>query len=131
MIIHSAFLQDAENVQVDSLGAELGSRDKRDENKFDYNAFVDAMSDSDDVDDNDANEEQTYDPDVNINHFEASGTYSLDLIGQRRVLRQERSAAVNHLELPEAMESTLTAHIDHSESQFIILQHWITCYHWF
>ena len=114
----------------------MGRRKKRDNNVFDYNDFVDAMSDSEDEDDfdsdsgdiddsdaieSDANEEQTYDPDTNINHFEADGTYSLDLVGQRRVLRQERSAAVNHLELPEAMESTLMAHIDHSESNAITL----------
>ena len=121
----------------------MGKREKRDNNIFDYNDFVDAMSDSEDVDgfdsdshvdDNDAlkaNEKQTYDPDVNINHFEASGTYSLDLVGQRRVLRKERSAAVNHLELPEAMESTLMAHIDHSESNVITLYYWITFYHSF
>ena len=60
-------------------------------------------------------EEPTYDGTVDIGYFEASGTYSLDLIRQRRVLRHERSAAVNHLELPEAMESTLMAHIDLSE----------------
>ena len=119
----------------------MGKRKKRDNNIFDHNDFVDAMSDSENVDDfdsdsavdeNDAletDEDQTYDPDVNIDHFEASGTYSLDLIGQRRVLRKERSAAVNHLELPEAMESTLMAHIDHSESNVITLYYWITCYH--
>ena len=118
----------------------MGKREKRDNNVFNYDDFVDAMSDSEDVDDFDsedvddidadseADEEQTYDPDININHFEASGTYSLDLVGQRRVLRQERSAAVNHLELPEAMESTLMAHIDHSESNVITLYYWITCY---
>ena len=88
----------------------------------------DSDSDVDDSDTLDANEEQTYDPDININHFEASGTYSLDLIGQRRMLRQERSAAVNHLELPEATQSTLIAHIDHSESNGITLYYWITCY---
>ena len=54
----------------------------------------------------------SYDDSMDINHFKASGTYSLDLIGQRRVLRHERSAVINHLELPEATEST---HIDHSE----------------
>ena len=113
----------------------MGRRKKRDNNVFDYDDFVDAMSDLEDEDDfdsdsdiddsdaieSDANEEQTYDPDTNINHFDAGGKYSLDLVGQRRVLRQERSAAVNHLELPEAMESTLMAHIDHSESNAITL----------
>ena len=60
-------------------------------------------------------EEQTYDPNVDMNHMEAKGAYSLDLVGQRRVLQRERRAAVNHLELPEAVESSLMAHIDHSE----------------
>ena len=111
-------------------------RKKRDNNVYDYDDFVDAMSDSEDVDDFDsdsdvddsdafeANKEQTYDPDTSINHFEASGNYSLDLIDQRRVLRQERSAAVNHLELPEATQSTLMAHIDHSESNGTTLYYW-------
>ena len=59
--------------------------------------------------------EQTYDPNVDMNHMEAKGSYSLDLVGQRRVLQRERRAAVNHLELPEAVESSLMAHIDLSE----------------
>ena len=60
-------------------------------------------------------QEQTYDPNVDMNHMEAKGSYSLDLVGQRRVLQRERRAAVNHLELPEAVESSLLAHIDLSE----------------
>ena len=77
--------------------------------------------DNDSNDDNDNNasameEDPTYDSNTDLPDFDAKGTYSLDLTGQRRLLRQERSAAVNHLELPEAMESTLMAHIDHSES---------------
>ena len=49
--------------------------------------------------------------------FDAEGSYKMDMVSQRRMLSRERRSAVNHLELPEAVESTLMAHIDHSESE--------------
>ena len=112
-----------ENVEGDSLEAELGSRKKREDIMSDFSEFLsDDMEEQNDFNDDESEgegftmaEEPTYDDTVDIDYFEASGTYSLDLIRQRRVLRHERSAAVNHLELPEAMESTLMAHIDLSE----------------
>ena len=115
--------KNTDNIEGDSLEAEPGSRKKREDIMSDFSEFL-----SDDTEEqNDFNydesegegftmaEEPTYDDTVDIDNIEASGTYSLDLIRQRRVLRQERSAAVNHLELSEAMESTLMAHIDLSE----------------
>jgi hypothetical protein len=109
-----------DNVEGDSLEAELGSRRKREDIMSDFSEFVsDGMEDQNSFNSNEDEvegytmaEEPTYDETVDIDYFEASGSYSLDLIRQRRVLRHERSAAVNHLELPEAMESTLMAHID-------------------
>lgn len=56
----------------------------------------------------------SYDPTVNINHFEAKGSYSLDLIGQQRVSRRTRSTE-DHLQLPEVVESNLLAFINHSK----------------
>ena len=123
---------------------EQQSRDKRELDMSDYFQFLsEAVSNSEEDDDSDYSEsddsdydggaennnigddeddvvsameeEQTYDPNVDMNHMEAKGSYSLDLVGQRRVLQRERRAAVNHLELPEAVESSLMAHIDHSE----------------
>lgn len=61
--------------------------------------------------------DSTFDPsdEADLPSIEAKGTYLLKLVGQRRLLRRERSAAVNHLELPEATQSTLMACIDHSK----------------
>ena len=59
----------------------------------------------------------SYDPSVNINHFEAKGSYTLDLIGQRRVSRHARSTK-DHLQLPEAVESNLLAFINNSKHRF-------------
>lgn len=61
-------------------------------------------------------EDPTYDPspEADMPAIDAHGKYSLKMVGQRRLLRQERSAAVNHLELPEATQSSLMANIDHS-----------------
>lgn len=61
--------------------------------------------------------DSTYDPSdaADLPSIEGKGTYSLKLVGQRRLLRRERSATVNHLELPEATQSTLMARIDHSK----------------
>ena len=98
-------------MEGESLEAELGRRKKRQDTMSDFSEFPG---------ENIENDEPTYDGTVDIDYFEASGTYSLDLIHQRRVLRHERSAAVNHLELPKVMESTLMAHIDLSE--YLVVQ---------
>ena len=81
------------DVEKDSLEAEAG-RKRRD---------VEAS----------ATDVPTYDPTVNINHFEAQGSYTLDLIGQRRISRHARSTK-DHLQLPEAVESNLLAFINQS-----------------
>ena len=103
----------------DSLEAELGSRKKRNDIMFDFSEFPEQQnnfnSDEGEGEGFTMDEEPSYDNTVDIDYIEASGTYTLDLIRQRRVLRHERSVAVNHLELPKAMESTLMAHIDLSE----------------
>ena len=63
----------------------------------------------------DMSEEQTYDPSVDLDkNFEAQGSYSLKLVGQHRNVRLTRSI-VDHLLLPEAMESSLLAYINHSK----------------
>ena len=59
----------------------------------------------------------SFDPNVDINHFEAKGSYTLDLIGQRRVSRHARSTQ-DHLQLPEAVESNLLAFINNSKHRF-------------
>ena len=58
-------------------------------------------------------EANTYDPSKRMNHFEAGGSFSLTLAKQEKLLISKRSA-VDHLELPEAMESSLLAFINHS-----------------
>ena len=68
----------------------------------------------------DEEEVETYDSQTDLPNFDAQGTYRMDLVGQRRMLRRERRAAVKHLELSEAMESTLMAHVDYSESEGIV-----------
>ena len=128
-VITSTVLQGGmENVEGDSLEAELGSRKKRENIMSDFSEFLsDNMGEQNNFDHDESegegfsmDEEPTYDDTVDIDYFEASGTYSLDLIRQRRLLRHERSAAVSHLELPEAMEGTLMAHIDLSELEILL-----------
>ena len=81
----------------------------------DYSNKYDATNDyNNDEDASTMDEDQTYDSNADMPEIDAKGNYTLDLIGQQRLSRQERSATVNHLELPEATESTLMAHIDHS-----------------
>ena len=63
----------------------------------------------------DMSEEHTYDPNVDLdNNFKAQGSYSLNLVSQHRNVRFTRSI-VDHLQLPEAMESSLLAFINHSK----------------
>lgn len=66
-----------------------------------------------------ANTSPTYDPSKKMNHFEAGGSFSLTLAKQEKLLRRKRSA-IDHLELPEAMESSLLAFINHSMLNFIV-----------
>ncbi len=81
----------------------------------DLDMLVSDMADDLDVLASDMSEEQTYNPDIDLGqNFEAKGSYSLDLVGQRRLVRYARSI-VDHLQLPEAMESSLLAYINHSE----------------
>ena len=105
-----------DDVEEDSLEAQLGRHKERNDIMSEFSEFPSEMqSDESEEEDFMMNEEPTYDDTVDIDYVEARGTYSLDLIHQRRVLRHERSAAVNHLELPEAVESTLMAYINLSE----------------
>ena len=60
-------------------------------------------------------EQRSYDPNNDLPDFDAQGTYNLELVGQRQLLSRQRRGAVNHLELPEAIQSTLLAHVDHSQ----------------
>ena len=60
-------------------------------------------------------DEPSYDTNVNIPDFDAQATYTLELVGQRKLLSRERRLAVNHLELPEATQSTLMGHFDQGE----------------
>ena len=116
----------------DSLEAELGRRKKRQDIMSDFSEFPEGQnnfnSDEREGEGFTMDEEPTYDDTVDIDYIEASGTYTLDLIRQRRVLRHERSAAVNHLDLPETMESTLMAHIDLSEYVVMSILFAITLY---
>ena len=121
-ICQSVLQDDSSNVDIvgsDVSGAESGRRKKREDMMSTFSEFPEEQnsfnSDKNEEEGIRMDEEPSYDDTVDIDYIEASGTYSLDLIRQRRVLRHERSAAVNHLELPEAMESTLMAHIDLSE----------------
>ena len=98
-----------DNVEKDSL------EDERNDMSDFSESPSETQNDESEEEDFMRDEDPTYDDTVDINYFEASGTYSLDLIRQRRVLCHERGAMVNHLGLPEAMESTLMAHIDLSE----------------
>ena len=53
-----------------------------------------------------------------MNHLEAEGKFSLTLAGQERILRSTRDAE-DHLQLPEAMESSILAFINHSECMYM------------
>lgn len=68
---------------------------------------------SEDASEEATNTSPTYDPTKRMNHFEAGGSFSLTLEKQEKLLRDKRSAT-DHLELPEAMESSLLALINHS-----------------
>ena len=64
---------------------------------------------------NDVDEIKTYDPNMKTNHYESNGSYTLELVGQQRLLRAKRAA--DYVDLSEAAESTLLAFINHSKLQ--------------
>ena len=68
----------------------------------------------------DPDEIKSYDPDMETNYYESKGSYSMDMVGQRRILRHTRSVE-DHLELPEAMESSILAVFNHSELKLRLL----------
>ena len=61
----------------------------------------------------DPNEIKTFDPNMKTNHYESEGSYTLELVGQRRLLRQRRSG--DPMDLTQAVESSLLAFINHSK----------------
>ena len=61
----------------------------------------------------DANTRSTYDENTKMNHFEAGGSFRLTRLREVKMARDKRDA-VDHLNLPEAVESTLLAFINHS-----------------
>ena len=67
-----------------------------------------------------ADGDESYDPNMKTNYYESKGSYTVDLVGQRRLLRRTRSVK-DHLDLPEAVESSILAFINHSESVTIII----------
>ena len=58
---------------------------------------------------------KTYNPDIKTNRFESKGSYTIDLVGQRSLLRRTRNVK-DHVDLQEAVESSILASINHSES---------------
>ena len=85
----------------------------------DYSDVYDDGSDATAVDDQEAEEEEdkepSYDSNTDLPDFDSQGKYTLELVGQRKLLSRERRGVVNHLELPEATQSSLMAQIDHSQ----------------
>ena len=60
---------------------------------------------------------KTYDPEMKTNHYESKGSYTLELVGQRRLLRQRRSE--RNIDLSNAFESSLLAFINQSELHYL------------
>ena len=58
-------------------------------------------------------EVKTYDPEMKTNYYESTGNYSLELVGQRRLLRFRRSEG--NVDMSNAIESSLLAFINQSE----------------
>ena len=58
---------------------------------------------------------KTYDPDMKTNHYESKGSYTLELVGQRRLLRRKRSKG--NADWSNAVENSLLAFINESELQ--------------
>ena len=62
---------------------------------------------------------QTFDPNLKTNHYETEGSYTLELVGQRRLLRQRRSAY--GVDLTNAVQNSLLAFINHSKSTQLLV----------
>ena len=58
---------------------------------------------------------KTYDPDMKTNHYESKGSYTLELVGQRRLLRRRRSEG--NADWSNAVENSLLAFINQSKLQ--------------
>ena len=56
---------------------------------------------------------KTYDPDMKTNNYEANGSYTLELVGQRRLIRRRRREG--NVDSSNAVESSLLAFINQSE----------------
>ena len=63
----------------------------------------------------DPDEIKTYDATIETNKFETKGSYVLELVGQRRLLRYRRSRSTDDADLSNLVESSLLAFINHSE----------------
>ena len=57
---------------------------------------------------------------MKTNYYESKGSYTIDLVGQRRLVRRTRSVK-DHLNLPDAVESSILAFINHSESVTVLI----------
>ena len=55
----------------------------------------------------------TYDEGTKMNHFEASGSFTLTRVRQEQMARSKRDTE-EYLELPEVVESSLLAFINYS-----------------
>ena len=84
----------SDDIEEDILEAE--QRRKRD---------TDEPQDPDDI--------KTYDPDMKTNHYESKGSYTLELVGQRRLLRHRKSK--RNIDSSNVFESSLLAFINQSE----------------
>ena len=61
----------------------------------------------------DTNTRSTYDENTKMNHFEAGGSFRLTRLREVK-MKQNKRDAMDILELPEAVEGTLLAFINHS-----------------
>ena len=87
-----------DDVEEDIL--EAGARKKRGYNDEDITPH-----DPDDI--------TSYDPTIETNHYESKGTYTVEMVGEkRRLLHLRRSSAGT--DLSEAVENSLLAFINHS-----------------
>ena len=69
---------------------------------------------------------KSYDPNMKTNHFESTGSYTMDLVGQRRILRHTRSVE-DHLALPNAVESSMLSVFNHCELHDKDMKAYSTC----
>ena len=66
-----------------------------------------------------ADDDESYNPNMETNYYESKGLYTIDLVGQRRLVRRTRNVK-DHLNLPDAVESSILAFINHSESVTVL-----------